>query len=335
MKTCRAGVAVLAAAAAAILIVPVLLVGAIFWLVAALTRSLIPLLQPSVVDWPTLIEFDPQLGWKPKAGFRGHCVEARDDVFEVQIGPDGWAGRHTVDESRVVIIGDSFAFGYGVDADKTYFNLNPELGMKPVAAPGYNMVQEVLLLEELSGSLQGKTVLWFVYVGNDLYDNLSPEMTGYRCPFVVRDGQGDWKIVTSHISSDKWWCSSGRQGKRRAHIYQNMFTNSYLSKRAFSACEYLIKRARAICDRARATLLVVTIPFPQMLEREAVVQGRTIDPQYADDTLRGICEQWGVPILHLKDALSRADYKRDDEHWNERGHRKVAEIIAAACTVRR
>ena len=75
----------------------------------------------------------------------------------------------------------------------------------------------------------------------------------------------------------------------------------------------------------------MTIPFPQMMEREPAVQGRPIDPQYADDMLRSICEKWAIPMVALKDMLNRGDYKMSDEHWNDRGHRKVADIIARTC----
>jgi hypothetical protein len=292
---------------------------------------MVPMWLPVVVQWHSVIEYHPVLGWKAKRNFEGCCLEERDDVFRIQVGPDGWPGRLPLADSRTVVIGDSFAFGYGTDSDDTYFNVRPELLIKPLGAPGYNMAQEVLLLQEVAPALNGKTVIWFVYYGNDLYDNMSPEMTGYRCPFVAQDTKGNWDIVTRHISPEKWASSLGRQGKRRLHIDQNIFTRSYLSERAFSACEYLIGKGRAICRRAGAHLIVMTIPFPQMVESETVVQGRTIDPQYADDMLRGICQKWDIPMVALKDMLNRSDYKISDEHWNDRGHRKVADIIARTC----
>ena len=58
-------------------------------------------------------------------------------------------------------------------------------------------------MQRYAPQLQGKLVVWFIYFGNDLYDNLAPDMYGYRTPFV-REANGAWEMVTHHISPDKW-----------------------------------------------------------------------------------------------------------------------------------
>ena len=93
-------------------------------------------------------------------------------------------GHGSLDDSAVVVIGDSFAFGYGVDAGKSFADLNPGLAIKAVGAPGYSMVQSVLLMEQFAERLAGKLVVWFVCLENDLQDNLAPAMRRYRSPFV-------------------------------------------------------------------------------------------------------------------------------------------------------
>jgi hypothetical protein len=292
---------------------------------------MLPIFQPSIVRWPELFDFHARLGWTVKSNFSGHCLEERDDVFRVSTGPDGWPGTRTISESRVVVIGDSHAFGYGVDTHRAFFAINPEVPIKAVGAPGYNMVQEILVMKELAPSLKGKTVVWFVYFGNDLYDNLSPEMDGYRTPFVTQDIGGNWAIMTKHLHPSKWSCSAGRQGRQRFRIPERLFRKSFLADRAFSACEFLIARGRDICDRASAELIIVTIPTAAMLEPSPSVHGESIDAEYPDKQIRVICEKLGVRLVCLKDVLTRNDYKRWDEHWNERGHRKVARAISALC----
>ena len=191
------------------------------------------------------------------------------------------------------------------------------------------MVQELLVLEELAPSLAGKVVVWFWYFGNDLYDNLSPEMGGYRTPFVAQNHDGTWRIETKHIHPTKWSCSTGRQGRRRLHVPEKMFRKSFLGDRAYSACEFLLERGRNLCARVGSDLVVMTIPTAAMLEAAPSVHGKAIDATYPDKQIRVMCEKLSVPLICLKDVLARQDYKRWDEHWNERGHQKVARTLSA------
>ena len=317
-----------ASVVALIAVLPILLAALPFWLVAKLTRVLLPLFKSSVVGWPDLFEFHPHLGWKAKSNFSAHCLEERDDVFQVSTDADGWPGNRTLDESKIVVFGDSHAFGYGVDTKRAFFSI-ADVAIKAIGAPGYNMVQEILLMEELAPSLKGKLVVMFVCYGNDLYDNLAPEMGGYRTPFVTKANGSEWRIVTHHIDESKWSASSGRQGRQRTRVPEKLFRKSFLGDRAFSASEFLIGKGKEICQRAGAEFVVMTIPTPAMLEPLPSVYGKNINAEYPDQTIRDTCRKLNVPVLCLKDHLSRGDYKSYDEHWSECGHRKVAGIIAS------
>jgi len=307
-------------------VIPILAIGLVFWLVGSLTRLSIPLFKPTIVLWPELFEFDPVLGWKAKSSFSGYCLEERDDIFQVTTDSDGWPGTRTLSDSKVVVFGDSHAFGYGVDSNRGFFEL-ARVPIKAIGAPGYSMVQEVLLMEQLTPSLKGKLVVWFVYYGNDLYDNLAPEMGGYRTPFVTQMPDRAWTIVTRHINPSKWIASFGRQGRQRHRIPQKLYRRSFLGDRAYSACEFLIRKGRDVCEDAGADLVVITIPTPAMLDASPLIHGDPVDATYPDRMIRQICEKLDVHVVCLKDHLTRCDYKAHDEHWSERGHRKVARVI--------
>ena len=51
-----------------LLVIPIIVVGMPFWIVAVLTRTLKPWISPRVVQWTELIQFDPMVGWKPRPG---------------------------------------------------------------------------------------------------------------------------------------------------------------------------------------------------------------------------------------------------------------------------
>ena len=82
------------------------------------------------MPWTEIMTFDQQLGWRPRPDLDAHYLADRDDVFRVVTDHEGWPGTRSLDESAVVVIGDSFAFGYGVDAGKSFADLNPGLAIK-------------------------------------------------------------------------------------------------------------------------------------------------------------------------------------------------------------
>ncbi len=295
-------------------------------------RALAGMLEPSFVPWQQLIVFDSKLGWKPKPNLNSHYLAELDDVFRVVTDAEGWPGRRSLDESKVVVIGDSFAFGYGVDAGKTFADLSG-LPVKAVGAPGYSMVHGVRLMEQVGTRLTGKLVVWFVYTENDLQDNLAPEMRQYRAPFVRRHHiQHGWEIVDAHVRAEKWRCSN----LDRRRLFARFCVPGDLADRAYSACDFLIERAGAACRHVGAHLVVVTIPHPMQLTSAGIAlmrvqsgQPASCDPGLPDRRIAESCRRYGVPMVTARDSLSIIDYKRREGiHWNERGHRRMARLVA-------
>jgi hypothetical protein len=317
-----------------ILAVPIVFLGLPFWVIAFLTRVFSRLFEPPYLSWQQLIEFTPTIGWKPKPNLNAFYLTAVEDgIFRIITDPDGWPGKATFGESEVVVFGDSFAFGYGVDTNKSFFSQpNGNIRIKAVGAPGYNMVQELLWMQRLSGQLRGKIVVWAIYYGNDLYENLRPNLEHYRMPFVrTINGSGSWEIVTSHVSPAEWASNSERD------YYKNLAeicSPTFLAERAYSACEFLIGRGRDICNQAGAKLAVMTIPditqistrHMQRLTRLAP-DPSSFDPDLPDTRIKEICSSFGVPFVSLKHHLDVGDHKERDVHWNERGHKRVAEVL--------
>ncbi len=333
VRTCIATITVLVGL---ILVTPVLLLGLPFWAVSFLTRSLFPLCQPTIIRWPQMFRYDPTLGWTTKANLNCHCLEDRDDVFHVMTDEYGWPKTASLADSELVVFGDSYAFGYGVDHKSAFFRLNPNLPIKSIGVPGYNLVQEFLLMKQLSPQLSGKLIVWFIYLGNDLYDNLSPEMSGYRTPFLRQsNGRSNWEIVTSHLSPAKWSCSLGRMRQNHNSVTAQLHSpSSLLSQRAYLACEYLLEQATALMHRLGSKLLVMTIPIPIAVDQTQLTRlashnaaWQSFDPDYPDRKIRDICTKLQIPFVPLRSHLTIRDYNHQDDHWNETGHQRVAQLL--------
>jgi hypothetical protein len=319
----RMFVAFLGGALGCAALIPIAVLSTPFWAVAWLTRTLQPYISPRVVQWTELIEFEPNVGWKPKGGIRAVCVAPKADVFDVETDEEGWRGPASMDDSHVVVFGDSFAFGYAVN--RPFFRVSsPTLKIKAVAAQGYNMVQELLLMELYASRLRGKLVVWFIYPGNDLTDNLSPSMWGYRSPLLLECGEG-WEIYTKHLNREKWPFHPRYDRDRKI---SSVFGRNAASDRVYDACEYLIERGRAICNHAGAELVVLTIPWTLQYEKlpwTGVTE--TIDPDLPDKRFAATCSKLGVKFISGRHFFSLDDYILGEGHLNEKGHRILAALV--------
>jgi hypothetical protein len=318
---------------ALVLVVPAAAVVAPFWLVSALTAWLARRLEPRATPWTSLVAFEPDVGWKPRPGLDTYYAVDRDDVFRLVTDGDGWPGTVRLDTSEIVVFGDSFAFGFGCDAGATFFGPAARRRIKPIAAPGYNMVQELIWMERLAPALRDRLVAWFVYYGNDLYDNLTPHVGPYRAPFVrERVDPAGWELVTSHVSPRRWTHSVGR---RRLHsrVLAALHSPTPLAMRALAACDFLLAEGAAICRRAGARLAVLTIPSPETLDpsglRRLVASqphGPPLDPDLPDASLAATCSRLGLPLVVGRRVFG-LEHFRADGHWNIHGHRRVAGLL--------
>ena len=324
----RALLAFIGSAIGMALAAPIIVLGVLFWFVSWCTRAVQRWIEPRTIQWKDLIQFDPVVGWKPKPSMRGFCAAEGADIFYVETDEDGWCGPKTLEKSPVVVFGDSYAFGYAVN--RPFFRVSPsELPIKAIGAPGYSMVQELMLITQLAPRLGGKLVVWFIYPGNDLTDNLSPAMTtfGYRMPFLLEsDTRGSWDIITSHIERDKW--SSGARHDRNRKIAA-VFGKNHVSDRVYAACEFLIGRGQAACRQARADLVVLTIPWTIQFDRLPWdgVTDETVDPDLPEKNLGEICTRLGVEFVSGKKHFTGQHYIPGEGHLNEEGHRQLAAVL--------
>jgi hypothetical protein len=315
-----------------ILLLPAVVVVALVLTFAAAVRAIARRLEPAYVPWTDLIEFDRRLGWKPRPNLDTYYLAENDDVFHVVTDQEGWPGVHTIDTARVVVVGDSFAFGYGVDANRSFAELTPDMPVKAIGAPGYSMVQGARLMEQLGERLRGKLVVWFLFLENDLQDNLTPEMRGYRAPFLRWNGARDtWETVDRHLDRRKW--DSSYLDPHR--LFSSFCVPGPAADRAYAASDFLIQQACLACKEVNARLVVVTIPHPLQLtsdgRQQMAIQSGTpasCDPDLPDRRIAESCRRQSVPAVTAIHHLSRADYKRREGiHWNQMGHRRMADLL--------
>lgn len=337
MNLFRNVIAFCAGIIALVLAVPMFLLALPFWLVSLFTRVIGRLLQPQFLTRNQLIEFDRDFGWKSRPNLDTHHLMG--DLFHIKTDADGFRGQAALDRSDIVVFGDSFAAGYGVGERHLFANLSVSPKIKPVGTGGYSMVQEYLWMQKLQGRLNSKLVVWFIYYGNDLYDNLMPDLRGYRKPFLRESETADgWEIVSSHVSADKWpIVTEGRMhGENHLPKLGELCGDTFIAKRAYPACEYLLRAGKQLCDEAGATLAVLGIPDVLQLSPEGQQSLRTMggdpgefDSGKPDRCLDAICSGLGIRFVAGMSFLDVSCYKTNDCHWNEKGHREIFRTLSA------
>ncbi|MCX7816184.1 MAG: GDSL-type esterase/lipase family protein [Syntrophales bacterium] len=147
--------------------------------------------------------YDPTLGWKGK--------ENAVDVFRwidctchVKQNRYGFRGREIPHErsekKRLLVLGDSYTWGFGVDENKIFTALLDQKGEWEVlnlGVSGYGTDQELLLWQIQGKKWKPDVVLLMVNLWTDLWDNISSQRYGYEKPFFILDRTG--KLVLSNV----------------------------------------------------------------------------------------------------------------------------------------
>ncbi len=329
MQTVRALAAIISGLTGLILLLPLVILLSPLWAVSVLTRGFQRLLQARVASWKELIEYEPIIGWKARPNLDTRAVAG--DAFHLTTDADGWRGHETLSEANVVVFGDSFAFGFGVDDQKMYSRQVPGVRVKAIGINGYNLVQSLLWMERYAPRLEGKLIVWLVYYGNDLYENLCPNLEQYRMPFVRSTREGKWEIATEHVRAKKWIHTRKRDYLGRL---SEICSGGFLTERSFSACDYLIGRARAVCREAGTNLVIVSAPELTQVSPPSIEQLKrmstspeTFDPDLPDRRLEEICNAQRIRFVPLKRHLKASDFNLRDVHWTPSGHQRFAEVI--------
>ena len=323
-------------AAATLAAVPALAAIAPLWATAAATR-LLPRITgrkpEATLTSQEILQYSPEIGWKPRPHLDAYGGR-EDAVYHFTTDAEGWReARTALDESDIVVFGDSFAFGRGVDDQELYSSWTNGAVTKGVGADGYSMVHSALWMERLQARTAGSTVIWLVFLGNDLYDNLQPGYRGrYRTPFVRLRDNG-WEIATQHVSEGPFPFPVEANSSRTE--IARLCTPGFYSDRALDAAGYLVERAQAICASGGSPLHVLSVPHRSQIDRELLPRLKAsspepdyFDPHLPDKRLAGLCAALGVPFVPLSEHLEPHDYFARDVHWRPSGHQKVGSLLA-------
>ena len=285
---------------------------------------------PNLSQRWTTSEFD--ITWKTNnLGFR-------DD----EVGPK--------DGLRVLVLGDSFTAGYGVERNELFTSaLEDRLGVDIVNAGtgGWDLDHQYHFFRTKGRDLEPDVVLYAMYLGNDLINNgrrrqndkgIAPDPKypklrerDFKLHLLWRQAVHAWEY--RHISQRNEWFPSP------AYL---ALCRPILSERAradYSSSSYYLQRLRDEVADAGSTLVVAMFSYRTLVEKRAredfVAAHPYFDLERPHNEMGKALEELGIEHLNLNPTLMGADaasegplYYMIDGHWTPRGHAVVGEALA-------
>ncbi len=308
---------------------------------------------------------DDELGWRgaPNQEFLhelygGHQSTIRTNSRGFRCGEH--APKKPAGKQRVVILGDSFAYGYGVDNHQTFAShLDQRLaGVEVInlGLTGYNLVQAHRLLQREGLGYEPDLVV-VAFCQNDVTDRRMPtaaEQRRTRKQLAPRPGLKAFLLRHSYLVNFLRWQTNTIRPLRRFlqwtglkegdEGYDRLDPNLRPALRTWPAelrrqwddtmAELLA--LNATCNRAGARLLVAAVPTKQSLSSAALAHSLAYSALATADfdldkpylALANFCREHGILFRNAKPALEGADaYLQHDMHFSPKGHRVFAEAL--------
>lgn len=291
--------------------------------------------------------------WRNKPNFRGRFIQPEFNI-EIRTNSQGlrdheYSPEKASDTFRILTLGDSFTFGYGVETEETYakvleklLNRRAELKYEVLngGVIGYNTFHELRYLKESGLALHPDlVVIGFTagtYMGgpsgSDLFANLHHREV-FETP--SSPGAGDrlkfWLVRHSHLyhfvqarfwnwSASKTYAESANDGAADAARYADDLAQ------AWSITKDIFKDMRDLAAPQGARMSITFIPiYSNILSKEPDV-GNTLS-EVGSELGLSVCNPFPI-LLDLTQKGHRLYLLEDDgHHWNAYGHRVVAEVI--------
>lgn len=283
-----------------------------------------------------------------KAGFDGHFAQNNGD-FRAHIKINNFGLRNddpaTAADQRVWILGDSMAFGWGVEAGEMYSSVIGELIATPtynVASPGTNVCGYQALAARMPKDISPVAVVVGLIIENDL--------SNYDCPAKAKAAENSDRastgsafnletikqVLTEHSALYNFFAVSLKRVNvmRETLIWAGVVKKSHAYRNPLEGkdMEQIVKATANELDRLRNMFDANTKFVVQIAPARFEIAND--DPGYiaARLSLREALTERAIsyvdPIDRFKADGFEATHFIHDGHWSAKGHRIAAEETA-------
>ena len=257
-------------------------------------------------------------------------------------------------DAEVLVIGDSFTFGYGVNFEDSIPACIGELvegDLRVVNAgqPAYGFQQYRLHLEHLLEiGFTPRGVLLTSFSGNDMYDALVDKDQPVRDGIIGNAGGAKgWIQRHSHLYRlaakvyHSVWSKTDLFAHTTAELLRPDFWESPRGVRAFAACEAELRATAALCREHEVELCVVLLPPKAVVAHRRAETSECQEPGLdwglPHEKFRTLLADVGVTCVDLTGALAERPtsetYFAFDGHLTPAGCELAARARCGSCSV--
>lgn len=308
-----------------------------------------------------LYRYDQLLGWKLSPG--ASVIQLHQD-FKTSYSMNNEGFRDDVDyaarkkpgKKRIMIFGDSFAFGVGVPNKKTFSKIleaesSGKYEVLNFGVSGYDPGQYLLSLKEDGLKYNPDIVVYAIYLGNDIIDlGLDHLSQGdkYKPYFTIENGNfilqnvpvptekatygEDTRVKNSFIKffiSQTYNFETAKMVKNvlRDKVYKPMIKLGLLKDISdynyeLSLLKSILEDAKEITDKRGIRFLIMIIPS----NHSAGGYAAYLEDGF-DEKIKSMVGELGIPLVDLVSDLSLGwdkYYFSHEGHFNEEGHEVAA-----------
>jgi hypothetical protein len=262
--------------------------------------------------------------------------------------------------ARVLFLGDSFTYGYGVEEPETFVRrwagLHTDFEVINTGVPGYGQGQQLAVLDRLGPALKPDVVV-LVWFCNDLIDNVLEGRPDYRLSPDGKVERADGKTWPGPNAEPLAPEPPGTP-KRRSTPLKRFYIEDAIQdqirpwrfrvrkaepedpklterrKQSWPETERLLGLIRTRCDELGTKLIVVNMPESTTIDASWAVPIWPAQPVDPAGPLGELCGRIGVPFVDLTPALGAAHRAVSgrpeifyflDRHLTPKGHGVVVE----------
>src|SRR5262245_29332244 len=287
--------------------------------------------------------------------------------LEFTFNSRGFRTKETA-RSDVVMLGDSYIEGHLVSDDETCSVQLARLTGLTVGnfgQSGYGSAQELRILELVGLEQKPRTVVWFFYEGNDLYDDQDfknnqdyLESEGKENARNQKALSSRWKFKGASFTVNAFlalrraadpivpnqmpyfgWFKDDQDRRTRIYFHDDCeYPLGDYELGLFENTKSTFKRGKELCEKHGVSLLVGFIPtkfrvYGGPCEFPEGSACRKWKPWKLPDLFRTFCESEGMALLDLTGPMRDAArggkllYAPADSHWRPAGHAFVAKLL--------
>lgn len=280
---------------------------------------------------PGIDRFDPQLGWRSRADFRNTGPLRGSEVVTTNArgarGPADVPYERT-GKRRILVIGDSFAFGWGVNDDETYAArleaALPDTEVVNLGVGGYGTDQMLLMLGAEGTRYRPDRVVVGV-VSEDTERNLVSFRDFAKPTFTLEDG--DLEVRGVPVPPPEEWLARESWRLRLLDVagIARVALDPSRRERAERITWALWREIDRVARAAGADTLFLFAPLEHEMRARDAGAGERLVERFAAET--------GVRLLNLgpelRERASRGERLEFDRgHWGPRIHAIIAAALA-------